>query len=67
LHSPNFCFLLMMLSWHPAQALGTKKRYGRLLSVRASTRRCQGGAQALGTKITIKMVLLYSPHIRFLR
>jgi hypothetical protein len=57
----QFCFLLMMLSLHPAQALGTKKRYWRLLSMRVSTRRHQGAAQVLGNKITIKMVLLRSP------
>ena len=51
-----FPFFLMMLSWRPVLALGAKKRYGRLLSARASTRRHQGAREHQNA--TIKMLSL---------
>jgi hypothetical protein len=55
----SYSFLeMMMLSWCPAQALGAKKRQGRLHSTRTSTRRCQGVHEYQDT--TINMVLCFS-------
>ena len=52
-----FPFFLMMLSWCPVLALGAKKRYGHLLSARASTRRHQGACKH--HYATIKMLSLF--------
>ena len=54
----SFPFFLIMLSWCPVLALGAKKRYGCLLSVRASTRRHQGAWEH--HYATIKMLSLSS-------
>ena len=51
-------FFLLMLSWRPVLVLGAKKRYGRLLSAHASTRRHQWAHKHHNA--TIKMLSLSS-------
>ena len=60
-----FPFFLMMLSWCPVLALGAKKRYGRLISMHASTRRHQEAREHHNA--TIKMLSLSLSSCSFFR